>query len=477
MNSFKELEDSLCYEHKTLEDAGYGKRKTSRRKVRLFTVQVDTPRVIKTAHGFLDRVLGVCKKYGYAANVMDGRLYFPEPKRDKAFGFRFSQADVFKRLLDENRSGICCAPTRWGKSSILINLLRVYPGMKTVVAAPGRDLLNQLYDAVKAQLTGRDVKLIHSQSRHKYPSDDITICSFDSLKKCDHEGTKLLLIDEPHEAVTEKRAPMLQKFWRARKLAVGATPTGRYDGADALIEGLIGPVLVEKTYTKAVKEGSICPINVLILRIPANPANAYSRNQAYARMLWGNPKFADYLQEISRRIIPSDWQSLVFIDNQKQAEMLHDYLPEARIAMDKLMTAKQRKEVFAEMAAGNIKRCLSSDIYRAGVTFSDLRVVVNAAGGGANISCIQKPGRLAEVRDGKTCGVVFDFLFVQKETDHKFNEGPKTKVNAEGWMPFRDSVARMNMYKKKGYGVYVVDTLEELKARFEVTAHSAASTC
>lgn len=467
LHPFPKLEDSLCYWHKTLEEdeKARGRRKTKRVKVKLYSVITESPRVIVTPQGFLDRVMEVCNKHGYPFRVVDDRLPFPEPEWDRAFGFRFSQEEMFRKLLKQNRSGILCAPTRWGKSSIITNILRVYPGVRTVVAAPGRDLLNQLYEGLKKSCSDRDVKLLHSASSHKRPSEDVTICSFDSLKRCDIEGTKLMVIDEPHEAVTTTRAPMLQKFWRARKLAVGATPTGRYDGADALIEGIIGPVLTEKTYVDAVREGSICPIRVLMLRIRAKPANAYNRNQAYKRLIWGNDKFAEMVAKISRTIIPVDHQSLVFIDNQKQAEQIGSHMPDAVIAMDKLLTTKQRKEVFDDMAAGNIKRCISSDIYRAGVTFSDLRVVINAAGGGANISCIQKPGRLAEIRPNKKCGVVFEFLFESVIDDHPFNEGVE-KINNEGMMPFRDCINRKKMYEKKGYDVRIVDSMEELEEVF-----------
>jgi hypothetical protein len=112
------------------------------------------------------------------------------------------------------------------------------------------------------------------------------------------------------------------------------------------------------------------------------------------------------------------------------------------------------------MRLANIKRCLASAIYAQGVTFPDLRVVVNMAGGGPYQSSVQKPGRLAQNRPGKRCGVLVDFLF-----EPEVSPGAEGVYQLEDFMRrnpasclVRESQSRMALYQDTGYDVRVIET-------------------
>ena len=120
---------------------------------------------------------------------------------------------------------------------------------------------------LKEMLPNREVKGIFTGSRNSVPSNDITVCSFDSLQKINPEDVHLLLIDEPHASVSESRAPLLARFNNARIYGFGATLEGRYDGADKLIKGLIGPIHAARTFQEAVEEGAVCPIKVFFVKV------------------------------------------------------------------------------------------------------------------------------------------------------------------------------------------------------------------
>ena len=85
-------------------------------------------------------------------------------------------------------------------------------------------------------------------------------------------------------------------------------------------------------------------------------------------------------------------------------------------------------------------------------------VLLNLEGGGNNTSAIQKPGRLAEIRPGKKCGIVIDLLFT----------GPKGDVPGKSaWYPLCiDSNNRKKAYEQIGYDVHVADNITELKTIF-----------
>lgn len=368
---------------------------------------------------------------------------------DNYYGFELEGTDKLFLLGD-------CTVTH--NTTLIKNTLRAFPNVHTVVTAPGADLVKQLYEDIKESLPHREVKLIGAGSTQS-PCDDINVSSMDSLHKCDASACKLLLIDEPHACVTNSRLPELAKFDKARRFGYGATLKGRFDQRDILIEALIGPILAERTFKEAVAEGAVCPLVVYMLVIPMT-GQLDDRDKAYKSQLFKGDKVAKAVTWICHALLPSDWQTLLFIKNEEQAEYYLDWVgSDGTIAMAKRMNKKEREELMDRMRGDEIKRCLASEIYAQGVTFSHVRALINLSGGGANTSTIQKPGRLAEVRPGKKCGVVFDFLFSMGD------------ARGSGAIALqRESMARVKAYIEKGYEIIFVDSYNELEKSFKSKA-------
>ena len=353
-------------------------------------------------------------------------------------------------------------------TTLMINTLRAFPHTRTVVTAPGIDLLKQTKADIEEKCPTRKVVGIYTGG-HKIQGPDISVVSMDSLEKCDLLGTKLLLIDEPHAAVTGTRAPFLSRFASARKLGYGATLSGRFDQADILIRAAIGPVLVNRTYTEAVAEGAIAPIEVVLLKVKVRPFSCGSRDHAYNAMVHRSQEFHQLVAKIAREAIPPSWQTLIFIKNSHQAEGIFQEIPEGTIAMAKLLTTKERAAVTERVKSGEIRRCIASDIYSQGVTFHDVRAMINAGGGGGSIGCIQKPGRLAEIRPGKKCGVVIDVIWEIDSNDFGglgqedlLSSFPNPTQN-EWRAVVRDSWSRHKVYQEKGYHVTYHDSVDSIK--------------
>jgi hypothetical protein len=367
----------------------------------------------------------------------------------KYYGFQIDNPDGLFLLGD-------CTVTH--NTTLIKNTIRAFPNVNTVVTVPGADLVKQLYDDIKAAVPHREVKLIGAGS-NKAPCDDINVVSMDSLHKCDADACRLLLIDEPHASVTNSRLPELSRFDKARRIGFGATLKGRFDQKDILIEALIGPVLAERTFKEAVAEGAVCPITVYMVVIPMQGFLA-DRDVAYKKCLFQSDKVAKVVKWICHELLPKDWQTLLFIKNEKQAEFFLDWVgSEGTIAMAKRLTKTEREDLMRRMCSDEIKRCLASDIYAQGVTFNHVRALINLSGGGANTSTIQKPGRLAEVRPNKKCGVVFDFFF-----------SPQGAQGEGATALYRESKARLQAYAEKGYDVAFVSGYGDLENSFRAKA-------
>lgn len=446
----------LHYYHKSLADdpnKPYS-RMVKKEKVLLYrTVESDT---VTTFQGFLQLVVDACKKEDVRYVIKDMRRVFPAPKLSAMKGFRHGQRLLLLQTLGQNRSGICKAPTRYGKTHIIANTLRAFPGMKTVVTAPGVNLLAQLEGDLKTLLPDREIRGIYTGSRGKKMSQDITLVSMDSLSKAEPDTVELVLVDEPHSVVSPSRIQKIMAFTKARIIGYGATIAGRFDGADKLIQGVIGPVLAEKTFPQAVAEGAICPIVVYFLKVPFVPWDCSKRDAAYRHLIYKNQHFNALVEQVLDKCVPRDWQTIIFVDEIKQADLVNKMVPTGVVCVAERMNREQREQTYRDMVDSKIMRCIATDIYATGLTFPDLKVMINTAGGGGAITSTQKPGRLAQVRPGKKAGYVVDFLF-----DPTSDAGGADKKD---WQcVVNDCFARMNNYKKAGFDVRVVERIEDIK--------------
>lgn len=434
-----------------------------RQWVPVHEVESKTPAVtvVRTYAGLLDDVVSFFKEAEVRVDLTDHSTKLPEPKFDLMHGMRFEQDPLLRKGLLHNKNGLFEVVTRYGKSYMILNTIRAYPGLKTVVLAPGIDLLRQTHNFLKENLPDRDVVGLYSGCRNRTQGDDITVCSMDSMHLLDKPSVQLLLPDEPHAVVSDSRAVELAEFPRARILGFGATVDGRWGGEDILIKGLIGPTLARKTYTEAVKEGAITPIHVHFIRVPFAHFDVGTRRTAYKKLVFENPKLRDLVTRIQSEVIPDDWQTLMFINQEKQARFLAKSMPDAVIAMDKLLTAPERRDLMERLKSGEVTRCICSNIYSTGVTIDNIRAIINCDGGGGGILSVQKPGRLAELKEGKAAGHVIDFWFhCTSNPDMLETKNYRKKL----WGAVTsDCASRLTSYTKKGYKIFWHDFNDKFK--------------
>jgi superfamily II DNA or RNA helicase len=222
--------------------------------------------------------------------------------------------------------------------------------------------------------------------------------------------------------------------------------------------------LAKRTFKEAVAEGAVCPIVVWGVKVQFDAFNCWSRDKAYDLLLYHNSGFNALVKEISDNIIPGAFQTLIFCDEKKQIDLMNLFVTSGVPAIAQRLKPDERRAVFADMVSGKTKRCIATDIFSTGVTFPDLRVICNAASGASGISSTQKPGRLAQVRPGKVCGYLVDFVWEangyrpEDLEDRSFDRAS----NAWSWL-VRDSEARFKTYEALGYDVKFVENYEEIK--------------
>lgn len=447
-----------------MQQQGRGRRAYVHHRTKMYKASLDSigdvPGLL-TFQGFWHGLAEHLRSKGRIVAVLDKRDEFPKPDIAAAIRpLRPYQIMPLVNFLQSDSSGMKGAPTRWGKTYDIAGMCLAYQGIRIVISAPGVDLCVQLKNDLQ-NILGRGISVvgIYTGSGNKTQGPQVTVCCCDSLHHCDAENTKLLILDETHAWASDERIAKVTLFKNARVFSLGATLNGRSDRRDRVLPGLIGPVLSNVTYLEAVACKAISPCTVIVYRhrlSEAETARASNRETAYKLALYRSPIMAAITRRILTEAIPPNWQVMGFIADEKQADF---YMKEALakagvVAMAKKLKPKERNILTKEIAAARHTRVIASNIYIQGVTFPDLRVLINLAGGGSNTGTIQKPGRLLQIRPGKNYGVMIDFEFLQ---------GPGCA--AEGaWTALRwESRARIAAYQAIGYNIVYVDTVDEIK--------------
>jgi len=116
---------------------------------------------------------------------------------------------------------------------------------------------------------------------------------------------------------------------------------------------------------------------------------------------------------------------------------------------------KERKAIYERMESGDIRAILSTYVYKQGVNFPGLSVVINAGGGGSDIVAKQIPGRESRKIEGKEVSYLIDFWHpwdVQKSKSGKTISGPVHK----------DDKSRSKVYKELGFEQTWLNNVNEL---------------
>ena len=260
---------------------------------------------------------------------------------------------------------------------------------------------------------------------------------------------------------------MIMRARKALRYGLSATPFGRFDGADKVITGLFGPIVYQRTYAEAITDGAVVPLKVCWLECPEPDGwRHYNTHDAnYRHGIWRNERMHELVGRLWAAI-PPDLQALAIVDKLEQmnglvplmsgvtyvhAQNNAKYFNGNNLACNlQPVKDKQRDKIYEQMASGEVKRVISTGIYRQGVNFPQLAVLVNLAGMKSDIIAGQLPGRTSRRIDGgKEYGVIVDFW-------HRWDKWEKRAREVAGDL-LRDDMNREKVYRQLGFEQVRVD--------------------
>jgi len=368
---------------------------------------------------------------------------------------RDDQTHVLGLIVDNPGGFVVDAPTGWGKSYIIAQICQMLPKHKIAVVSPGKEVTKMLYRRLKERI--RDVGQVGDGQNY---ISRVTVCTSESLMKLRHDDWDLLLYDEVHRAGAPVTAGAISEVFKTAKcVGFSASPTGRSDGADLVVEALFGPVIYKVEYATSVGRGDIAPIKVKAYRIekgaPIMTDLSVVRNR---HGLWRNEIRNSFIAAIANEI-PEDEQALIMCATAEHVLYLYKWLPDFEVIFSKMskktlnavykgdfghingmdsrgnITASRRGYMRKEFESGNMKRVIATGIWNTGVDFTHLKWLIRADGMTSDILSIQTPGRLSRTSDGKGHGTLVDFI-------DAFDDSLA-----------RRSLARMRRYRKNGWPI------------------------
>lgn len=411
--------------------------------------------------GLLELVLEKLKEKGIVCEVKDEReKKFPFAASDLIFKTdREYQIQSVKKFI-EVREGVLKIFTRLGKtvvfSEITKNFLRKYPDMIILFVCDTRDLLLQAIEDLK-NFGGIEKSFIGKITGGSFKISKVTFCTvqtldailnrkvkigndFDSYyeKKAAQKAHKkelleflekvdFLVVDECHEFGSDARLGILRKICNTEfRLFLSATPFSNNSKkmfSNLNIRSMSGEIFFEMGEKEGVEQGYLAKSKVLLLMIN------HEKNK--------NLPDSDYQDLVDKVIVNNDYRnglivnvietlrklnlkSLVLFFYEKHAKNI------SKITEDTYVYGgtdlKIRKNVKGSFLRGKGKILLATNIFKKGITFPQVQVLVNAAGGKDENNIIQKKGRALGISVGKDKAMIIDFIDIfDYFSEHSFN--------------------------------------------------------
>lgn len=399
--------------------------------------------------GLLPRILRACKRYKIEYQLEDKRDPLPDALLSQVQPLREFQPEALATILHAY-FGVINFPTGSGKSFMIRQVCRVYPHLKILVTTRSSSVRGSLYDDL-SENCNQGVSELGSGKRLRLDSD-IIVSTDKSLHKIPDDWPDLVLYDEVHRSGSLSVATELARFSKARRFGLSASPKGRSNNSDKMVEALFGPDIVEVNYKSAEQAGIVSPIEVRLVNVSSRKtfkqkSDIALQKHGYWRHVARNKKIAEVANRFGAQV-----QTLIMVKTVEHALNIHKYLPHFQIVhrgigndrwaqfmelgmvteKDADLKEVDTKTLRKQFEDNELKKVICTPIWNEGVDFTHLQVLIRGDGQVSPIECTQIPGRLSRIGQ-KSVGILIDFMDHFGEWFLTRSENRRAQYHAKGW--------------------------------------------
>lgn len=394
--------------------------------------------------GLKNRVQEFYKKDNRQLEVVDSRT-------PKSVGSAVDILPVLKRMnkvprpyqmdaldvIKANDCGIIRMATGSGKT-LLATMITADIGKKTIIYVIGKDLLYQLHSFFKEVFDGIKIGIIGDGLCEV---GDINVASVWTVgqalgvkkSKILSEGeddevavepekygvirdllrsAKAHILDECHIAACETIQAISKNINPEYIYGMSASPW-RDDGADILIEALLGHRIVDISAKSLIKQGYLVDPYIKFIHTPQYPEKLKRNYKTiYKKYIVENEERNGLIFENAKKLIHLGYKPLILFKSINHGKILHEMISQ-KISCALLSgkdDIKTRLEVKNKIEAGSIDAIIASKIFDIGLDLPILSALINCGGGKASVPTLQRVGRVIRASPGKKRAVVVDFI-------------------------------------------------------------------
>lgn len=398
--------------------------------------------------GNLERVLEILQKYSLQYQIEDYREKPPPAKRSvklKKFKPYPYQKKAIEAICSGNGYGNIFIGTGGGKSLVLATIIGKL-NLPTNIFVHTQELLDQMknnitkYLGVKAgQIGGGEVDIkkfnvcmmqtvsrLYKEKYIKFGSEkstDETIVEGheDEIKNA-IENAKVLVIDESHHSSTQSLRLIARRSPNAwYRIGASGTPM-REDKADILVEGVVGPKVIEVTTSNLIEQGYLVPPHIYFFQLPPPEGTIpMTYGEVYQKYIVRRDCRNKIIAETTKKLYDKNYKTLVLVGRIEHGELLKKMIPSSKFIHSSTL---DREKIFFDFKEGLLKTCIAtSQLFGEGIDIPSLQAVILADGGKSVLNFYQKIGRALRPYKEKKRAVVIDF--VDNEIKYLYNHSKK----------------------------------------------------
>lgn len=339
-------------------------------------------------------------------------------------------------VIDKNDRGIIKVATGGGKS-LIAALIAAKLGKKTIIYVIGKDLLYQFYNFFTeifdekigivgdgkceihdinivsiwtiGQAIGMDKKSILLEGDDD--EEDVSKNKYDAILQM-MKDTRVHIIDECHMSACETIQQVFKRTTAEHLYGLSGSPW-RDDGADLLIESILGKYIVNIPASALIKDGFLAQP---IIRFRVVPAYHYELEKVYPsvykKYITENDIRNGLVLDAAKMMVSKGYQTLVLFNSLKHGKILHKLFSQHLkcAILDGSNSKEEREQVKKDLMEHKIDCVLASRIFDIGVDIPSLAGLVIACGGKSTVKALQRVGRVIRKYPGKKFAVIIDFI-------------------------------------------------------------------
>lgn len=338
-------------------------------------------------------------------------------------------------VIDKYDRGIIKVATGGGKS-LIAALIAAKLGKKTIIYVIGKDLLYQFHDFFSqcfdepigiigdGQCQIHDINIASiwtigqaigmKKNEILLDSDDdeklINKTKYADILKMMKE-TKVSIIDECHMSACETIQQIFKHSSTEYLYGLSGSPW-RDDGADLMIESILGKYIVNIPASRLIKEGYLAQPFIKFRVTPPYPYELEKNYQSiYKNYVVENDVRNGLVLDAAKALVKKGYQTLVLFSSIKHGKILYELFKEHMncAILDGSNDKDEREKVKKDLMNHKIDCVLASRIFDIGVDIPSLSGLVIACGGKSTVKALQRVGRVIRKYPGKKFAVVIDF--------------------------------------------------------------------